>query len=240
MAGAILYVLDEGFGFAEMLEYRANDIQVGLRSAGGNVVQGAWHRLIESQRDSEAKVLDKEPISLLHAVAINGERFILAGICNHQGNQLFRELEGAEIVCAAQNDCRKAIGISVGSDKMFRGGFAGGIRAARIEQRMFCKSRSSGRASIYLIGADVDEPEPWIMPCRFEEAMSAENIGLEKRGSILDAAVHVSLRSEVNHGVKGVGEEMLNPVPVANVTANKAIPGIFSAVQQVFRVARVG
>src|SRR5215831_13869947 len=122
MTRAILHVLDERFRFSEVLQDGANDFQVGLRCASGNVVQGTWLCLIESQRDSAAKVLDKEPISLLHAVPVNGERFILAGICNHQWNQLFRELEGAEIICAAQDDSGKAIGVGVRRDKMFGSG----------------------------------------------------------------------------------------------------------------------
>lgn len=78
-------------------------------------------------------IFHKKPVTLLQAISVDWDGLIFGGVGNDQRDELFRELERSEIICAAQNHGIEAEGIGVCGYKMFRGGLAGGIRAARIE-----------------------------------------------------------------------------------------------------------
>src|SRR5262249_24008060 len=60
-----------------------------------------------------AVVLYIEPVALLHSVAVDRKRLALEGIGDHQRNQLFRELAGAVVIRAAQEDGSDSIGMDV-------------------------------------------------------------------------------------------------------------------------------
>src|SRR5207302_605473 len=98
-----------------------------------------------------------KPVALLHTVPINGKRFVLARVRDHQRNQLFRKLEGAEIVGASQDDGRDSVSVGIGGDEMVSGSLACRIGAARVERGFFIERDSGGGAAINFVGADVDE-----------------------------------------------------------------------------------
>src|SRR5262252_9937620 len=104
MTRAIFYVLHERFGFAQMFENSLDDMQIGLRSAGGDIVGFTGFPFFEGQSDGAAIVFDKEPIALLHPVTVDRKRFVFARIRDDEWNQLFGKLERAIVVGTTEND----------------------------------------------------------------------------------------------------------------------------------------
>ncbi len=70
--------------------------------------------------------------------------------------------------------------------------------------------------------------------------MGAENIGAEKRRSILNAAVDMGLCGKMDHGVKVSAEKFGNGSPVGDVASNERVPLVLCDVGQILRVACVG
>src|SRR6266436_3890439 len=102
---------------------------------------------------------------------------------------------------------------------MFRGSLTGRVRASWIERRFFVEFRSGRCAAVHFVGADVDEANvPKFAYC-LQQTLSANNVGLEKRRSVLDAAIDMRLRGKVNHGVKPASKQFSDGVSVGDVAA---------------------
>src|SRR5271157_669767 len=101
MSRAILDILNQGIGFAQVSENRANDFEVWLGKASGNVVNSARLRFFKGQGNGTAIVLDEQPVTLLHSIPVDWEFFILAGIRDHKGDELLGELKWSVVVRAA-------------------------------------------------------------------------------------------------------------------------------------------
>src|ERR1700719_2823460 len=123
---------------------------------------------------------------------------------------------------------------------MFGGGFTSCVRAARVEGCIFVELYPSGGTTVDLVGADVDETSLGKVAGCFQQAPGADNVGLEKGGSVLDAAIHMRLRGEVHHGFKPVAEQFSDCRTVGDVTANEVVARIMRDVREAFRVDCVG
>ena len=84
MPRAVLNITNQGIGFAEVLQNRADDFQIGLLYSRRNIVNGTGPGLFERQGDGTAIVFHEQPVALLQAIAINRERLVLACVGNHQ------------------------------------------------------------------------------------------------------------------------------------------------------------
>lgn len=78
------------------------------------------------------------------------------------------------------------------------------------------------------------------MPDRLQEALRAKNVGFEEGVSVLNAAIYVSFRGEVNNGVESPREKLINCSAVGDIATDKLIAGIIRKIGQVFRVGGVG
>src|SRR5262249_51306703 len=130
MTRAICYVLHKRFGFAQMFENSLDDMQIGLRSAGGDVVGFTGFPFFEGQSDGAAIVFDEEPIPLLHPVTVDRKSFVFARIRDDERNQLFGKLEGTIVVGTTENDRVDAVGVGVSGDEMIGGSLARSVRTA--------------------------------------------------------------------------------------------------------------
>src|SRR5579863_9790637 len=132
------------------------------------------------------------------------------------------------------------MGVGVGGDKMLCGGLACRIGTARVEWRLLVEAYTRGGASINFVGADMDKPNSGKTTRHLQQTVGAQNIGAQKRGSILNAAVHVGLRRKVDDCVKLPAEKIGNGSPVGDVAPNEGVPSVVRDVGQILRVARVG
>src|ERR1700757_1997026 len=110
--------------------------------------------MLKGQGYGTAIVLDEQPVTLLQAVTIDGQRFILSSICDHERDELLRKLERPVVIGAAENNSRDAVSVGVGRDKVVGRCFAGGIRAARVKVSFFSEALTIRCTSVDLVGTN--------------------------------------------------------------------------------------
>ena len=74
-------------------------------------------------------IADVEPVTYLHAVAIDGQWLVGQRVDDHQGDELFGEVVGAVVVAAVGSERGQAVGVVVGAHQMVASGFAGAVGA---------------------------------------------------------------------------------------------------------------
>ena len=88
-----------------------------------------------------AVITDVEPVTHLHAVAVDRYRFPRQGVDDHQWDQLLGELKRTVVVRAVGYQGPKAVGLMVGADQMIAASLAGGIGAVRFVPMVFREGR---------------------------------------------------------------------------------------------------
>ncbi len=73
---------------------------------------------VEDKVNGAGMILDIEPVAHVLPLAVDGERLAVADVVDEQWYQLLRKLVGPVVVRAVGHDCRHAIGVMVGADKM--------------------------------------------------------------------------------------------------------------------------
>src|ERR1700690_2717622 len=96
-----------------MREDHSDDLEISLRPATRDVVNGSRLPFFESESNGVAEVLHEEPIALLHAISIDGNRFVLKRIGDRKRNEFFRKLKWPVIIGATKNDRRNTISVRV-------------------------------------------------------------------------------------------------------------------------------
>jgi hypothetical protein len=86
----------------------------------------------------------------------------------------------------------------------------------------------------------MDETHAPETPRGLKETMGAENIGFQKGRSILNTAVHMSFRREVNDRVEPMLKDFMDSPLVSDVATHKVISVILCNLHKVFDVSRVG
>ena len=74
-------------------------------------------------------VLHEEPITDVLPIAIDGQRLGLAGIEDHQRDQLFRKLKRTVIVGTIRRERRQAVSVMVGAHEVIGRSFRSRVRA---------------------------------------------------------------------------------------------------------------
>ena len=138
----------------------------------------------------------------------------------------------------------------VGAHEVVGGGLRGGVGAVRGVRRALAEGRVVGAEGAEdLVGRDVEEPEGVALRLReplqvavrrLEQRVRAEDVGAQERRRVVDGAVDVALRREVDDRRGAVlGEEPRDEVAVADVAADEEVVGVVLEVGQVVEVARV-
>ena len=77
--------------------------------------------------------------------------------------------------------------------------------------------------------------------CRVQHNLGADDVGIQKDLRVGDAAVHMTFRGEIDHGVNGIRIE--NPVDrgsVADVRVYKMVSGIVFNILEVLKITGIG
>src|SRR5260221_4889001 len=93
--------------------------------------------LLENRENAKAVILDVQPISLLLAVAINGERPVAEGIGDHEGHKFFWKLIRAVIVGRSRDHRGKLVSSDVRPNQEIRSRLRRGVRTARLQGEAF-------------------------------------------------------------------------------------------------------
>ena len=145
----------------------------------------------------------------------------------------------AEDVGAAQYNGVDATGPGASGDEMIRGGFAYGLSVGGLQRAGFGATGAGGRAAVDLVGADVDDFRDLKFAGDFQKAVGAENIGAEKRSGILDAAIDVSFRGEIDCGIETLAGNASEGLRVCDVSFDELVVRIIGRFLEILRVAGV-
>ena len=187
-----------------------DDFDIGFFVPAADVVGFTQLAGFEYAADGAAMIRDVEPVTHLHAVAIDRQRLASQGVDDHQRDEFFREMVGAVVVAAVGGEHRQAVGVVVGAYQMVAGGLAGAVGAVGLVGVLFGKGRRvRAEGAVDLVGGNVQEAEGGLFfrrqavvvgADRFEQVEGADDVGLDKVFRAVDGAVYVAFCSKVDNG----------------------------------------
>ena len=205
VAFAVGDVLDEVFGLAELLEDGLDDVDVGALIVATDIVDLADAALLQDQVDGMAVVLDVEPVADVLAVTVDRQLLVGQRVDDHQRDELFREVVRAVVVRAARDRRRDLVGTMVGHDEQVSTGLRSRIRARRLEIRLLREEQVRAverQVAVDLIRRDLMVAVDAILAAGVEQHARADDIRLQEDLRILDGAVDMRLRREVDDDVR--------------------------------------
>ena len=205
VALAVSDVLDEVFGLAELLEDGLDDVDVGALIVAADVVDLADAALLQDQVDGMAVILDVEPVADVLAVAVNRQLLIGQRVDDHQRDELLREVVRAVVVRAARDRRRDLVGAMVGHDEQVSTGLRSRIRARRLEVRLFREEEIRAverQVAIDLVRRDLMVAVDAVLAAGVEQHARADDVRLQEDLRILNGAVDMRLRREVDDDVR--------------------------------------
>ena len=209
---------------------RFDDLEIRKPGVAADVVDAARRTGFEHAAQRSAVVVDVHPFAYVGAGAVDGQRPARDGVCNHQRNQLFRNLPRPIVVARACYQHRQAVSAMPGAHEMVGRGFAGRVGRIRGAWCGFAEGRVVGpEIAVDLVGRHVQDAERpsrlsfKLAPQgtgRFEDVRRAIDVGLDERRGFGDRAVHMGFRREVQDGIRTIlREQSPKRVPVSNVDA---------------------
>ncbi len=244
MALAVCDVSDEAFGLAKLSTDEPDDVDVAHFVVAADVVDLAGFAASEDKVDGPAVILHVEPIPHVEALAVDGQGFVIEGVGDHQGDELFRELVGAVVVGTATDGHGQAVGAVVGHHQEVGAGLGGAVRGACMDRCFLRKEQVrpvQGQVAVDLVGGDLVEALHTVLPAGIHQNLGAENVGLQEDTGILNAAVNMGFRREVDNDVGLLlCEETVHRRPVTDVRPDEAEVRLVHDGRQGRYVPRVG
>src|SRR5579875_3227372 len=151
----------------------------------------------------------EEPFAPVLTAPVERQRLTVDSFGRKEGNQLLRELIGAEVVRAGRNRGRQAERLLIASYDEVSAGFGGVVRGTRTVRVLFGEAVEAVEIEVaeYLAGADVvyafDRPQA----AGFHQTLSAEDVGAKEGCGVEHRPAVVALGGEVHDGVDPVGIE---------------------------------
>src|SRR5713226_4361344 len=114
MSGTVLHVGKQALRLAtqpqEMLDHR----KVFLNIRSSDIINLADFSLFKHGENPTAVIFHMQPIALLFAVAVDRQRLVVEGICDHQWDKFLWELVWPVVVRGPGDHRWKAVGANVG------------------------------------------------------------------------------------------------------------------------------
>ena len=198
-------VLDEVFRLAELLEDGLDDVDVGALIVAADVVDLADAALLQDQVDSMAVVLDIKPVADVLAIAVDRQFLIGQRVDDHQRDELLREVVRAVVVRAARDCRRDLVGAVVGHDEQVGTGLRSRIRARRLEVRLLREEQVRAverQVAVDLVRRDLMIAVDAVLAAGVEQHARADDVRLQEDLRILDGAIDMRLRREVDDDVR--------------------------------------
>lgn len=98
MSGPVPDKGDEVFWFVENFQNFSDDVKVLKFIFGSKVIDLTACPFLCDGINTRTVIIDIQPVPDVFTIAVDGERFVLQGIENYQGDHLFRILVWAKIV----------------------------------------------------------------------------------------------------------------------------------------------
>ena len=225
VALAVGDVLDEVFGLTELLEDGLDDVDVGALIVAADVVDLADTALLQNQVNRMAVILDVEPVADILAVAVDRQLLVGQRVDDHQRDELLREMVRAVVVRAARDRRRDLVGAVVGHDEQVGTSLRSRIRARCLEVRLLREEEVwtvERQVTVDLVRRDLVVAVDAVLAAGVEQHARADDIRLQEDLRILDGAVDMRLRREVDDDVRLLLlEDAVDRLTVCDVRANE-------------------
>src|SRR5436190_3015132 len=117
MPGAVLDKLNERFRFAYDAEQFFYDLKVGFLMATADVIHLSGVAALERRQDRTGMLVGEDPLSHIHAVAIDRQGTVLHGILDQHWNEFFGKLIWPVVVGTARNQHWNPVGLVIGKNE---------------------------------------------------------------------------------------------------------------------------
>lgn len=135
VAGAIIDETDQGSarlaigqGIAQLVKDIADGLHhlnIQLFAIAANVVGFTQPTFLQDSENSCTMIPNEKPVADVFSVTVDRQFFPLQGVIDDERNELFGKLIGTIVIGTVGDQHRQPIGMSVGTDQMIRGRFAG-------------------------------------------------------------------------------------------------------------------
>ncbi len=237
-----------GSEFVDQIANEFNDMDVGPFVVAADVVSLAGSAALQNLPERFRVITNKEPVTDVHAVAINRKRFAMDEILDNDRNELFGKLVRAVVIGAVGDDGIKPVSMMVSANEHVARGFTGGVRRVRGVRSGFSEVTRGAEAAIHFVRGDVmkairggrrrTNPE---FPASFEKIEGANDIRRDEVAGAGDGAVDVRLRSEM-HDVGNLmpTKDFADGVLIAKIDLFKDVFGMRFGLFEVGEMTGVG
>ena len=244
VALAVRDVGDEALRLAQFLADELHDVDIPHLVVAAHVIHLAHAPLTDDEVDGPAVVLHIQPIPNVQALAVHRQGLVRQGVGDHQGDQLLGEVIGPVVVGAAGDGHGQAVGPVIGQHQQVGPRLGGGVGAAGVDGGLLGEEQVrpvQGQVAVDLIGGHLVIALNAVLPAGVHHHGGAQDVGLEEYLRVLDGAVHMALRREVDHHV-GVLllKELVDGLPVTDVGFTEAEIGVLHGLFQGGQIARIG
>jgi len=242
------------YQFLEQVADGLYDFQVGLFVVAADVVGFTQLALLGNKNQGAGVVFHVEPVPDLLAVAVHRQRFARQSVENHQRDELFRKMVWPVIVAAVGDNHRQAESAAPGADEVVRAGFTGAVGAAGGIGGGFGKQVVRAfQVAIDFVGGDMMEAEAFrlgdiarfqaapVFTGRFQQRVSADDIGLDKIGRAVDGAVYMAFGGQVHNDVRlCVRQYAVHLFGIGDVRLHKLVARVVGHAGQRVQITGVG
>jgi len=134
-----------------------DEIDVSTFTNSREVVDLPSSPLAEHSFQSEACILDVQPVSSLLSAAVDWDGFPAQEAADCFGNEFFRQLVRPILIGGASNEHRKSVGVVVGLAEQIRCSFADRIRGCGPERARLREGALMSQGPVYLVSRDVEK-----------------------------------------------------------------------------------
>ena len=215
-------------------------IEVGLLAAAAEVVDLAGLSGAPRGFDAGAVVEHVNPVANLLPVAVHRHLFVPHDVGDEQRDQLLGELIRPVVVGTARDDRRHVEGVLIRLHEHVRTGLRGRIGAVRMERRFFGEGAGVAEAAVHFVRRDLHVFLHVEFAGGVEQDLRADHVRAKERTRILDAAIDVALRREVDHVRDAHLHGGADLLAVRDVALDELVAKLALDILEVGEVARVG
>ena len=202
----------------------------------------------QNRPDGAVVVVHKEPVADIASVAVDGQRFFLFDVEDHQRDQFLGKLVGTIVVGAVGEGNRQAIGMPVGHYQAVRGGLGRRIGAVWIVRRILKEEPFIPQGPVDLIGADMMEKDVVPVfpegPYRHQQGECPLDVGPDELARAADGTVHMRFGSEMYQRIDLMFfKNRRNCLKITDIGLFKRIPfaaPLFNDIGHIFRITGIG
>ena len=240
---------------AHGLQNRLHDLNILALVMPADVVDAAIGRLVHHQINRLTMILHVQPVADVQALAIDGQRFALQDIIDHEWNEFLRKLIRPVVVRAARDADGHTIRVAISADHQVRTRLRRRIRAVGLERRIFRKESCIAQTAIDLVRRNLVEANAGfprrvalfvltgdpIAARTIQQILRTENICLQEELRIFDTAVHVALSCKIYDHIEMIfGKQIVDQLAIAYVSAHEEAALLIDVVGDSAQIARIG